>query len=453
MPGNTVIVGDIVTQGEVLEDGFVVMSEGRIAQVGSGTPPSAGTQVDARGKWVLPGVIDGQTHTGSQANREGLGMGTRAAAAGGVTTIVDMPYDDPQPVVNVELFLEKVAAVRKEAHVDVALYATIAKENGVAELPAMIEAGACAVKLSTYESHPSRFPRIAATDMYETMKVLARSGLSCGIHNESQEIVDTLSARLKAAGRTDADAHGESRPPLAELLAIAEVYEIGAAAGCRIHIVHCSVDRGYTLCQSYKAQGVKASIETCMHYLVFDDSELRRQGAFAKVNPPLRDASQVEALWKRIALGHVDFVSSDHVAWSEDRKVNPDIFRNSSGMPGLEVLLPAFYTESQKRGLPIHAVPKLLSEGPARHFNLHPRKGGIFVGADADIAVLERGSFKYDPTGAQSAAKWSVYKGRTFAGRVSATFVRGQLAWDGVNVVNSPGDGVFVPALRNADAA
>ncbi len=444
-----VVIGNLLSEEGIERDAYIAVREGRVAALGKGKPPAARDGVlDARGCWIMPGVVDGQVHTGSQANREGIGIGTRAAAAGGVTTIVDMPYDEPQPIINADLFREKVATVGREAHVDVALYGTMAKENGVAQLRAQIEAGACGFKFSTYEANPTRFPRISPQDMVEAFALVAPTGLACGVHNENQEIVDSLSKRLQAEGKTDWRSHGMSRPPIAELLAIADVYEIGAATGCRAHIVHCSLSRGFVMCEAYRRQGVKASIETCVHYLMFDEEDLGRLGPLLKVNPPIRPRAQVEALWEHVAAGRVDFVSSDHVAWSLDRKSNHEnFFKNSSGVPGLETLLPAFFTGVESRGLPLTLVPKLLSGGTARHFCLAD-KGRLTPGADADFVVLEPGRHPYSVKRAQGAAEWSPYDGMEFSVRVRETFVRGKQVWDGVagKVTAVAGQGRFVPA-------
>ena len=171
-----VVRGNIVLPDRVLENGFVAASNGVIAAIGDGTPPAAKTVQDASGKYVLPGGIDGQVHAGSQNPPEGIERSTMAAAAGGVSTIIDMPYDAAGPVVDAAKFREKVAIVEKEAHVDVGLYATIRKENGVKEIPGLVEAGACAFKFSTYESHPQRFPRIKPIDMLAAFQALAPTG-------------------------------------------------------------------------------------------------------------------------------------------------------------------------------------------------------------------------------------------------------------------------------------
>ena len=153
-----VLRGNIVLTDRIVEDGYVAVSGGKVAAVGTGTPPSARESQDFRGQWIIPGVIDGQVHSGSQANHEGIGMCSRAAAAGGVTVMVDMPYDEPEPVTSSTLFNEKVATVQRDAHVDVALYATITVENGLDAIPGLVDAGACAFKFSTFEANPDPLP-------------------------------------------------------------------------------------------------------------------------------------------------------------------------------------------------------------------------------------------------------------------------------------------------------
>jgi allantoinase len=194
----------------------------------------------------------------------------------------------------------------------------------------------------------------------------------------------------------------------------------------------------------YKAAGHKASIETCVQYLMLNgESDMQRLGAKAKHYPPLRSQSEVELLWTLIAAGRCNFISSDHLAWSLERKSNPNIFRNSSGGPGLESLLPAFWTGCEQRGLSPSMVVKMLCDGPARHFLLRDRKGSFDLGSDADIVVAEPGRFAFDASKSLSAAQWSAFDGRDMRIRVAATFVRGQLVFDGTRIVNKPGHGRF----------
>jgi allantoinase len=439
-----IVKGNLVLPDRVIENGYLAVSDGRIAKIGDGKAPSGAEVHDATGKWVLPGTIDGQVHAGSQNPPEGIFQSTRAAAAGGVTTIIDMPYDDAGPVVDAQSFLAKVDVVKKEAHVDVGLFGTIRKEGGVKEIPAIVEAGACAFKFSTYESHPQRFPRIVPREMLAAFEALKPTGIGCGVHNENQELIDYLVAKLQEDGITGPEAHGMSRPPLSEALAMAEIYEIGAAAGCRAHVVHCSIPRGIEITESYKKQGFQATVEVCVHYLILDEDDMIRVGPFGKINPPIRPRKDVEAMWGHVAAGHIDFVSSDHSPWPLRRKSNPNIFKNASGAPGVETLLPGFFTGAEQHGLPVTTVAKHLSEGPARYFLLYPRKGVLREGSDADLAIVEPGKFVFDAKKTQTIADWSPYDGMTFTGRVASTFVRGQQVWDGESVLSKAGFGEFL---------
>jgi allantoinase len=438
-----VIVGDVVTADRVLLQGFVAVQGEHIGLVGAGTPPPARHTMDATGCWIIPGVVDGQVHTGSQAGQEGLGIGSRAAARGGITTMVEMPYDDPYPVTTVSQFEAKRAAIAAESHVDVALYATIPPTGDLGAVPDLIDAGACSFKFSMFEANPNRFPRIADGDLYEAFRLLASSGLACGVHNQDQELTRTNIERLVARGDTGWDAFGRANSPLVEDLATARIYELGAQTGARAHAVHVSTARGFDLCRMYRQAGVKASVETCVQYLMLNEEEhMSRFGARAKIYPPLRPQAEAERLWAYIANDECDFVSSDHVAWSLDRKANANIFANQSGGPGLETLLPAFWTGCEEHGLSPTIVVRQLCRNPARHFLLRS-KGDIKASIDADLVILQREKYLYDPSESLSAVKWSSFEGREFSVRVAKTFVRGQLVWDGSNIANQPGSGKF----------
>jgi allantoinase len=450
-----VVAGNLVFADRIVENGFVAVSDGKISLVGRGAAPAARERFDARGRWVIPGIIDGQVHAGSQANQEGIGRASRAAAAGGVTTMVDMPYDDPEPVWHGELLRAKIAQVERDSHVDVALYATVSERYGTSTIAGLIEAGACAFKFSTFEAAPGRFPRIEEDMLHDAFALIAPSGLACGVHNQIQELTRKNIARLTEAQDTGWDAYARAHPPLVEHLATALIFELGALTGARAHVVHCSLARGFELCESYRAAGHKASIETCVQYLMLNaESDMKRLGAKLKHYPPVRPQSEVDLLWTHIAAGHCSFVSSDHVSWGLERKSNPNIFKNASGGPGLETLLPAFWTGCEERGVSPTMVVRMLCEGPARHFLLRDRKGSFDIGADADIVVAEPGRFKFDASKSLSAVQWSSFDGREMRIRVGATFVRGELVFDGRGVVNQAGNGRFLrPRMNGGERA
>jgi len=448
-----VIRGDLILPDRVLEDGWVAVLGGTIAKIGQDAPPDARVLQDHRGAWILPGVVDGQTHAKSQLGQEGIGQASRAAAAGGVTVMVDMPYDDPTAVDSREAFEEKVTEVRSDAHVDVALHATIPEDGRTDVISELIDAGAAAFKFSTFEAAPSRFPRIREDHLADAFRAIAPTGLACGVHNQMQEITRANIESLRAAGDCGWDAYARAHPPLVEDLATALVYEIGVATQARAHVVHISTSRGFEIAAMYRAAGHHASVETCVQYLMLNHEEhARRLGALVKHYPPLRPAAETEKLWRHIAAGRCTFVSSDHVSWGLDRKGDPDIFANKSGGPGLETLLPAFWTGCEEHGLAPTVVAQLLCAGPADHFRLGDRKGRLVEGHDADIVILSRERYRFDPSSSLSAVQWSAFEGRELLVRPVATYVRGQLAWDGSRIANNAGgdDRFLRPRLSEA---
>jgi allantoinase len=442
-----VVRGDLVTASQIVRGGYVGVAGGRIAYVGAADPGAAHTRSDRQGALIFPGVVDSHVHSRSQKDREDFRYSTKAALAGGVTTIVDMPYDEGLLICDRPSVEKKAADIAEQAHSDVALYGTIRPSDGAAKIAEQVEAGVCGFKFSTFGTHPERFPRIPPQVMAEAFAEIARFGLAAGVHNENDEIVRAAIARVRAEGRTDYLAHGMTHVPLAEVLAMAEIYEMGAFTGCRAHVVHCSLGRGIEICDSYKREGYDASVEVCIHYLLFDeDNTARRTGGLSKINPPLRPAVEKEKLWHFLAAGSIDLVSTDHVAWSLDRKNNPDMMANSSGGPSLEVLMPALVKECEDRSVDLTVAARVLSHNPARHFRLG-NKGGLTVGKDADFSVVDTARSPWRVAQSQTVSDWSLYDGMELP-QVTETFLRGEKVWDGMTILNAPGSGAFVkPAV------
>jgi allantoinase len=440
-----VILGTIVTPTGPISNGWLAIRAGVIAAIGEGVPPQSARTHDAQGAYVIPGVIDGQTHAGSYGGLAGIGSTTRSAVAGGVTTIVDMPYDNPAPLNTVERLAEKQAAIAAHAHANVALYATVMPGQDMASVASLIAGGVVAFKISGFESSPTRFPRIAADQLLDLFDALAATQVPLGIHNEDQEIVLARIAKARAAGENGIEAHSSSRPLAAEQASTAHFLELGALSGAHAHIVHLTSTRGFHLVENYRRDGFRATGELCVHYLWFDPSRDTELGARMKVNPPIRPG-QIDALWEDVAAGRVAFVSSDHSSWPIDNKLTPSIFDAGAGVPGVETLLPAFHTGAAQRQLDaIRLTVEQLSERPAKFFGLWPEKGVLQPGADADIAILSLEPNVWDESKAHDELNWSPFHGRQFDCRVTRTYVGGKLAWDGDTIVNAPGDGKYAP--------
>jgi len=442
--------GTVVLPDAILENGYVAVRDGRIAHVGTAPAPQAASRHDLGNALILPGAIDAQVHSLSQKDQEDFIWSTRSAAAGGVTTIVDMPYDEGNLVCSAEAVRTKVAHASPQARVDFALYGTINPEEGAARIPEQVDAGVAAFKFSTFGTDPIRFPRIPPLLLEECFAAVAPTGLTAGVHNEDDEAVRAAMARVRALGITDYRAHALSRPPLTELLASLQIYETGAITGCPAHVVHCSLGRGYEIARSYRDQGYAATIEACIHYLTLDEeNDVARLGGKAKINPPIRPRVEVEKLWDHVRTGNVTLVSTDHVSWSENRKNNPAMLENASGVPGLEVMVPLFVMGALKRDISLTWAARLMSENPARHFRLEHRKGALTIGKDADITVLFPRPTRYDAAASgHNVVGWSPYNGIELPWTVGLTYLRGQQVFDGVTVAE-PGTGTFVrPEIR-----
>lgn len=450
MEHDTVILGNIVTPTEIIENGYVAVQGETIAAVGSGTPPQAEQVIDESGAFILPGGIDAQVHSRSQLDREGFDWSTRSAASGGITTIVDMPYDAGSLICNAERFKAKVDDVRKNARVDVALYATIDPDEGIRRIPELVDAGAAGFKFSTFGTDPKRFPRIPNYLLFECFQEIAKHGLMAGVHNENEEAVHHYLEQVRRSGITDWRAHALSRPRITETLAMVEIYELAREAGCRGHVVHCSLSRGYELCRAYRDQGADTTIEACIHYLTLNAEEQAPVlKGLCKINPPIRPKADVEAIWQHLEKGDVTVVSTDHVSWSLDRKSDPEMLKNASGAPGLEALYPLLLTGCRKHRLSLSHAARVLALNPAQLFNLQDRKGSLEPGKDADISVFWESSYLYDPRASgNNVSDWSPYEGMTLDFKLSKSFLRGTLICDEGRVQSAPGSGQFLKPQR-----
>ncbi|MDP3417501.1 dihydroorotase family protein [Falsiroseomonas sp.] len=454
-PFDLVLRGRVVLSDRVLEDGYVAIRGETIAAIGEGLPPPAKAEADHRGRLILPGLVDGHMHTSSSTGWPGIENATMTAAAGGVTTVCDMPYDVPNPVTSAKIFAEKVEWVNRLAHVDMALYATIRKTGGAEDVAAMAEAGASAFKVSTYEYDAHRFPRLDHPTMLAGFTEMAKTGLMVAVHNEDQELVVKLTEAAKAAGNTSPIWHCRTRPPLTESMADLEIFEMALETGAHVHIAHSSIARGFELAQIYRGMGAKTSGEACIQYLCMTEEDVVRLQGYGKCNPPFRTAAEVERMWGAMAAGIMAYVSTDHAPWPRAKKeYNGDIFPVGAGLTGLQSFAPLMYTLLAERGLPPSVMARMCSEEPARYHGLDPKKGGIRIGADADFCVLETGDFVFDERIIQDREdfRWSAYHGRAMKARVAATLLRGAEIWNGAEVKARPGTGRFVPRQHKRSA-
>ena len=441
--------GDLVLPHEIARDAAVGVKGGGIAALyGSGETPPAQKTLDFRGCLVFPGVVDAHVHSYSVPGAEGFPHSSAAAAAGGVTTFIEMPYDAGAPTVSPEAFRKKVDLVNRLSRVDVALLATLPKEGAPERIAPLVKLGACGFKLSLFETDPDRFPRIEDPVLREILPVMAEHGVPVGFHAENDALIFHSIGKSRREGKTSSQAHGETRPPITETLAVLKLLEFARWTGCRLHLYHISHPRSLHLLQRFYPDGVDVTTETCPHYLVLHEGDMDRLQARGKINPPLRSREAMEEMWEFLKIGMVDMVSSDHAPWPLEKKQSPDIFENASGAPGVETLFPLMFSEGvMKRGLAPVQLARILCENPARRFRLFPKKGSISLNADGDLAILDpRAEGILGGERMHSSARWTPFEGMTVRGKVVSTILRGEVVYDGKEVKAQPGTGRFVPA-------
>ncbi len=445
-PFDRVIIGTLVTTENILPRGYVAIRGEIIAAIGQGAPPPAAETIDHGDRLILPGLVDGHMHTSSSAGWPGIESATRSAAAGGVTTCCDMPYDVPKPVTDAQLLQDKIGWVERTAYVDMALYGTITKTGGIDAIPELAAAGISAFKLSTYEYDAVRFPRIDHPTMLAAFREIAKTGLPVAIHNEDQELVEKLTAEARTTGRTDPIMHARTRPALAESMADLEIFEMALETGAHVHIAHSSIARGFELAEAFRAMGATTTGEACIQYLCMTEDDLVRLKGFGKCNPPFRTAAEVERMWQCLVADKIAYVSTDHAPWPIERKQFDDIFACGAGLTGLQSFAPLMFTLLDERGLSPTLMATYCAERSAQLHGIWPKKGAIRVGSDADLLVLERGDFVFDQATIvdRPEMRWSAYHGRAMRARVASTYLRGRLIWDGTTVLAQPGDGAFV---------
>lgn len=434
----------------------VVVRDGKIvALTEHDTVFPAEQVIDCTGKYVLPGVVDAHVHLRDpgKVEREDFETGTRAAAAGGVTTILEMPISLP-PVYTADILRARQEGVAAKAVVDYAFYGAAGADN-LEEIPRLAAEGVVGFKTFLHSPPPGRekeFVGLCAVGsgvLREILRCVATTGKVSAVHVEDDSIVQWEINRLKALGRNDGPAHAESRPEIAEIVATAQVLALARDAGVRVHLAHMSSPVAVEMARQARRSGVRVTVETCPQYLLLTEEELARQGPFAKINPPMRSEASREGMWRLLLEGAIDLVASDHSPFLLEEKERgfQDIWMAPAGSPGLETLLPLMLTEVASGRLTLSHLVRLVSENPARIFGLYPRKGAVRVGSDADLVVVDmqaettiRRERMY--TKARDSAR--LYEGRRVQGLPVLVAVRGNVVMRDGEVVGRPGWGQFV---------
>jgi len=439
------VTGDILFGSHVIEGGTVLVSGEKISGIVDHTESfQSKTHIRSEGKWVLPGIIDSHVHSLSYSG-EGFLNSTRSAAAGGVTTIIDMPVDAPKGIATPESLRKKIALVEEESLVDVALLGSVKNET-LTHIPQLKEEGVCGFKLSLFDTDPDRFPRVRDGKLLEAFSMIRETGLTAGVHAENDEIIKLLIEKYVQEGKIYPRAHCETRPHVSETESVLKALEFARATGVRLHLYHMSCARSIELANYYRQGGCSVTSETCPHYLLFSEEDMDRLGAKIRINPPVRKRPEPDLLWNLLSKSEIDCVSSDHAPWPLEQKNKPSIFDNASGTPGIETLLPLLYSEGVAKGrISIFKLSQVLSEKPARIFKLFPRKGTLALGSDADLVILDpkrnktiRAEQMYTKAG------WTPYEGMEITGSIEMTIVRGKIIFKEREIIGEKGYGSFI---------
>lgn len=440
-----VIKGNIVLENEVVK-GSIGINDGKIEVIASHGNLQGKEMNDFSDQFIFPGAIDVHVHSFSNPD-EGFEKTTRLAARGGVTTFIDMPYDLPNPINNVEAFKEKQKNLEAHSIVDVALWGTIAKRGGTGEINPLIDAGATSFKLSTFETDEYRFPKVPNDEIIKTMEILAKRDVLVSFHAEDDDIVKAMVEQYETTGKHYNLAHTESRPAYTETSAVVQLLEFAYWTGAKLHLAHISHPRTIDLINIYKEMGTNVSFETCYTYLLLDKSHLEKYGPAAKMNPPLREKEEVERMWEHLAAGNIDLISSDHIVWkvSDKEKGYENIFKAPSGLPGLEVMVPLMFDSMvSKRNFSPNDFAEVMATNVANRFNIR-NKGKISVGYDADFTVIDPNKvWKMTPETIETDVALLPFKDYEMKGKVVETVVRGNTVFSHGTVVGKPGDGKFI---------
>jgi len=441
----------VLSTGTVKAD--VVVNGDRIRAVSSdASGVRSDREIDAEGCYVLPGGVDPHVHTnlalGEYTTRDNFAEVTRAAALGGNTTIVDFAIPAHQEASPLETFHKRREEATGLAHIDFSLHATLSRVDRevLDEIPSLFELGVHTFKMFTVYRG---LVMVSLEEIFAALGKIAEVGGLALIHAESNHLVETTVEALARRGNTSAAFHPESRPTVCEVDAVQAVINMLKVTGAMGYFVHVSTPQALEIVSMAQGEGVKVWAETCPHYLILHDEAYRTgKGALYVCSPPLRSQRQADELWRRLLLGEVAIIGSDHCCYDTEQKFrHSDDFRlMPNGLPGVQTRLPVMFSEAVvERGLPVERFVDLASTAPAKLNGLYPRKGVIQPGSDADLVVLDPTKRSVlDAETLDMKTDYSPFDGLEIRGDVRHVIARGDVVVEGGSFVGGEHRGVFV---------
>ncbi|HEX9853756.1 MAG TPA: dihydroorotase family protein [Acidimicrobiia bacterium] len=427
MTFDVAVRGATVISASERRNATVCIADGRVASVveDDGADIDAVTVVDGTGLWLLPGMVDTHVHLmdPGPTDREDFPTGTRAAAARGVTTIVE--HTHARPVRSAAELTEKRLHLAGRANVDYGLAAHVWPDD-IERLADTWRAGVAFFKIFTCTTHG--VPALDAARLRGAFDAIARFGGATLVHCEDEELTASAERALRAAGRDDFGIVIEWRNRQAEAVAVAVAAALALETGVRATIAHVSSPEIVSIIGAARAAGADVAAEACPQYLVLREAEVLTEGPMRKFTPPARARSddEEEAMWGALRRGDLTHVSTDHAPSTRRQKLAGSIWEAPFGLPGLDTTLPILLDAAIRGRIPPEVIVRAYAEMPARRYGLHPRKGSLMEGADGDFVLVDpAGSWIVTDAEVLSKAGWSPYSGRALGGAHVATYLRG----------------------------
>jgi len=421
--------------------GTIAISGERVAGILEEPSGNAARTIDAEGLVALPGMVDQHVHfmdPGDNA-REDFIRGSSAAAVGGVTTVVEHTHSNP--VLTAKDLREKREYLTDRSVIDFGLMAHVFPDT-IKHVPDLWKDGVAIFKAFTCTTHG--VPGLLPDDLLHLFRSLFEAGARGLVHCEDEFITEDNEERLHAALRRDYGVIPEWRSTEAELVAVNTVALLARLTGANITVAHASQPEVIDLVRRERELGAALSIESCPQYFYIDSDEVRKYGPTRKFTPPARDAPAGELMWKRLARGQIDLISTDHAPSTLDQKFASDIWGCPFGLPGVETTLTMLLDAVAERKLTLQGLVQTYSETPARLLGLYPRKGALRIGSDADVVLVDtEQEHILSNDNIVSKAGWTPFDGRRVKGRPVMTMLRGRVVAENGKVASEPGGGCF----------
>lgn len=427
---------------------------GVITKIGNFDDVSSTTPIyDAGNFAVMPGLVDTHVHINEPGRTEweGFATATRAAAAGGITTLIEMPLNSIPATTSVFAFQAKLSATAGKLSVDTGFWGGVVPGNAQ-ELSGLWEAGCFGFKCFLVDSGVREFASVGESDLREALPVLAKIGAPLLAHAELPGPIEDAARQRTAGGlRTSYKTWLALRPRAAENEAIDLLLRLGGEFSARVHIVHLSAIDAIPKIQKAKTADQSVSVETCPHYLTFASEEIPDCATQYKCAPPLRERENRERLWTGLRDGTIDMIATDHSPCPPEMKHlgTGDFLDAWGGIASLQLSLSAVWTEARRRGFSLAHLARWLCEAPARLAGLTHQKGAIAAGCDADLVIWNpEAGYKVDPAQLHHRHKLTPYAGRDLMGIVEATFLRGVKIFERGNFCAAPAGQVLLRGKR-----